>query len=359
MEFGGVSGRIDVREVRIGHRRHVRREHGTLFEGAADEDVLRILFLAFDEFGDRVLEEAGRHARRTDGPDLLLVAHENRGGLGRHLVRGVQKRLQPRERAHAVVVPVPGDQRAVEPHFARHSSRHDLQFRAEKVLFRHIVGCLQIGDETRFVRFGLPVLRRRRPREDVQILGREEFVARLLRLVVAEVRQNVADHEHRIARLVPDLDLDLRAVLAHDGPVERERQDEPLVLLDPAVDVAVEIDVPALLVERFRLEVEPRRVRMAAHDLESGRRERFAPDDRREKRAVLVAPVDLVAGLERFERIQFLEARLAQKADAFGVAPALGLGDAEIAHVPGAVVLKRTIDILFVHRQFSFLNGFF
>ena len=102
----------------------------------------------------------------------------------------------------------------------------DLELGAHEILFSHLVGLLEIRDEAVLVGLGIVArlvallgLGVRRPRQHVEIFGRIELVARLLGLVVAEVRQDVADEEHGIARLVADLDLHLRAVLANDRAI--------------------------------------------------------------------------------------------------------------------------------------------
>ena len=236
------------------------------------------------------------------------------------------------------------DQRAIEADFARHSGGNDLELGAHEVLFSHLVGLLEVRDEAILVGLGIVArlvallgLRVGRPREHVEIFGGIELVARLLGLIVAEVRKNVADEEHGIAFLVADLDLHLRAVLADDRAVERERPHEPLVLLDAAIHVAVEIDVAALLVDRFRLEVETRRVGVAADDLDANFGDLLLADHCRHDRTVFIAAVNLVASLERLEGGNLLEAALFKKPHALGVAAALRFSNAQIAHVFCAV----------------------
>ena len=151
--------------------------------------------------------------------------------------------------------------------------------------------------------------------------------------------------------IVPDGDLDLGAVLAHDRAVQRQRQRQPLVLLDAAVHVAVEIDAAALFVKRLRLEIEPRRVRVAADDLEPRVGDLLPADHRRHHRAVLVTAIDLVARLENLERGKLLETARLQKANALGIAPTLRLRNAQISHILCRVFLQR--HILHFHGEYN------
>ena len=255
---------------------------------------------------------------------------------------------------------VAGDERAVEADLARHSGGHDLELGAEEVLLVDAVLPLQVGDEPGAVGAGGAVgavlallLPRRGPADGVEVLGGEELVAGLLGLVLAEMRQDVGDHEDGVVPAVAHGDLDAGAVLADDGAVERERQGEPLVLLDAAVDVAVEVDDTALFVDRARLEVEPRRVGVAADHLDAGLGDAPAADDGGHDGAVLAAAPDAVAWLERPERAELAEAGGLEHAHALGVAAAGGLGDAEVPEVFGDVLVERNGLGLLIHHSSS------
>ena len=233
------------------------------------------------------------------------------------MVGSVDERLEPRERAHAVVMTVASDERTVKADFARHPGGNNFELGGEEIVFVDLVGLLKVSDEVGLPGLGLVAipssvaserrpyrflgLRVGRPREDIEIFSGEKLVARLLRLVLAEMGKDVADHEDGVAWRIAHRDVDLRAVLADDRSVERERHHEPLVLLYPAVDVAVEVDVAALLVERPRLEVEARRIGMAADDLEAGFGDFSPADHGSHDGSALVAAVDLVAGLQCLE----------------------------------------------------------
>ena len=226
----------------------------------------------------------------------------------------------------------------VKADITRHPRWNDLQLSTEQIVLADLVRLLEIFDETR-LRLRVLAVRKRCPTDGIEVFRREKLVAFLLRLVLAEMRQNVGNHEDGIAVVVADGDENLRAVLADNRPVQRERQREPLVLLDSAVHVAVEVDAPALLVERFRLKIEPRRVRMAADDLETSLGDFPFADDSRHHRPVLIASIDLVSGLQRLKGRNFSETLRLQETDALRIAAARRLGDAQIAHVFFAVLL--------------------
>ena len=230
------------------------------------------------------------------------------------------------------------DERLVEPDVPRHPSGNDLQLSTEQIVLADLVRLLEIVDKTR-LRLRVLAVRKRCPTDGIKVFRREKLVAFLLRLVLAEVRQDVGDHEDWIIRLVADLDENLRAVRADNRPVKGERQREPLVLLDAAVHVAVEVDAAALFVKRFRLEVETWRIRVPADDLESRLGDFPLADDSRHHRPVLIASIDLVAGLQRLERRNLPEALGLQQPHALRVASARRLGDAQIAHVFFTVLL--------------------
>ena len=316
-----VAGGVHILEMRIGRRRHVRRQHRGPFQAAPHVDVI-LRALTHKHLGDGVLEEARLHARRTHRPDLLLVAHHDGGGHRRHAFQ-LQQRGEPGIGAHAVIVPIRRDERTVEPDFARHPRRYDLQLRREEVRLLHAKLLLDKLQQLILLADGC---------DHIEIFGREELLDGLLLQVVGQMRQQVGDHEDGITRPIAERDLHLRAILLHDRAVERQRQHKPLVLLDAAVDVRVEIDHAVLLVQRFRLEVETRRVRMAAHHADAVGDRLFA-DHRRHHRLAVVAAVHPVAGLERLEGRNLPEPGLLQKLHRLRVGAALRLGDGEVVHV--------------------------
>ena len=245
---------------------------------------------------------------------------------------------------------VAGYELAVEAYLARHSRRHDLELCAKKVFLVDGVSLLEVCDKALLVGLRASVafrallgLCQRAPAHWVEVLRREEFAYGLFLLVLAEVGKDVGYHEDGVAGVVADRDLHLGAVLPDYSSIEGERKRKPLVFLYAPVYVAVEIDDAALLVDRARLQVEARRIRVAAYDLEPDFRDWLAADHGRHHRPVLAAAEDLVSGLEGLERAKLLEALCLQKPYAFRIAAPLRLCDAEISHVFAAVFIHRQI----------------
>ena len=77
-----------------------------------------------------------------------------------------------------------------------------------------------------------------------------------LHLLSGKVDQKIAHAEYRITRLVSDTHFDHGAVLFRNDAVQSQRQCHPLVLLDTAVIMGLEIREAALLKEGMLLEIE-------------------------------------------------------------------------------------------------------
>ena len=94
--------------------------------------------------------------------------------------------------------------------------------------------------------------------EDVQVLALHHLVGLLRHLLAGQVDQQVGDAEHRIVRVVAHLGVHHGAVFLRDHAVQRQRQRDPLVVLDAAVIMRIEQREPVRLVQRVLLEVEAR-----------------------------------------------------------------------------------------------------
>ena len=167
---------------------------------------------------------------------------------------------------------------------------------------------------------------------------------RLLHLVAREVDEQVGDAEHRVVGILAHADLDGGAVFLAHHAVQRQRGGDPVVGLDAAVVVRVQVGHVAGLVERVLLEVEARRVDVRAEDAQAVL-ERGGADVDEHEGLVVAGGVDLVAGLEGAAcgtgRVERDVARLLGELDAGGDALALGLvlGD------EGAVVAAELLEL--------------
>ena len=117
------------------------------------------------------------------------------------------------------------------------------------------------------------------------------------------MRQQIGDDELRLIRLAANSDVDRAAVLKRDGTVQLQRDRDPLVLLDAAVIVRLEIRQLRILIHRRLLEVEARRVDVRARD-HAAAVERLLPEHGQHKRLAAVVDIHLRARLQRHaERI--------------------------------------------------------
>ena len=76
--------------------------------------------------------------------------------------------------------------------------------------------------------------------------------------------QEVRHAEDGVALFLADADLDDRAIFLDDDAVQSERQRDPLVLLDAAVVMRVEVSEAAVLVGRGLPDVEAARIDVRA-----------------------------------------------------------------------------------------------
>ena len=149
--------------------------------------------------------------------------------------------------------------------------------------------------------------------------------------------EQVGHAEHRVARVLAHPHVHHRAVLLRHHAVQRQRQRHPLVRLDAAVVVRIEVRQAVCLGERVLLEVEARRVDVRAEDVHAlGKRPRA--EMRQDERLAMRERPHLVA---RFERAPFAH-RLGEAA----VAARLGLRDRRGGALALGFVLADEIDVV-------------
>lgn len=110
--------------------------------------------------------------------------------------------------------------------------------------------------------------------------------------------QKVRDAEHRIVLGLADGHAHHFAVLLRDHAVQRQRPRDPLILLQPAVIVRVQIGQIAVLVERILLDVDARGVDVRAEYVHA-LLQQFAAQHKGEKGLVHPVQIDARAGRER------------------------------------------------------------
>ena len=348
---GGVLGLELAGVARIEAGGHVRGEHTAAGERAA-QGQRAILAGERHDLGDGVLEEAARHTGGTHGADLLLVdderdaraLHVGHIDLGEHGGVG----------ADAVVVAIAQNHGTVEAHVAGGAGGHDLDLGGEEVLLLDVVLLLEDVQEHLLdgllggVLVVLVKLDGTAAHDHVEDLGIDGVLGRLGHLLTREVDQQVGDGKDRVVCLVADVDVDGGAVLFADDAHECERGGYPVVALDAAVVVRVEVGHVAGLEGGILLKVQARRVHVGAQDVKALLERGGAQVDEHKVLAV-VGGVHLVACLELAafgdHGLQIDVTRLLGHLDAGLDAQALGLVLAQKLLIAAAKLLEL-LDLL-------------
>ena len=272
-----------------------------------------VLLLA--EVGHEGLKRLRLHAGHAIGADLLFVGKDAHGRALRRAVK-VEDGTQLSVGAHAVILTVSADHAAVKADVARRERRHGGEFRRQEVLFRDAVLIIEQRQHGELHAVAPLAGIRHTADDDVERLARDAFFHGLAHLILAEVRQQIGDDELRLIRLAADSDVDRAAVLERDGTVQLQRDRDPLVLLDAAVIVRLEIRQLRILIHRRLLEVEARRVDVCARD-HTAVIERLLTEHGQHERLAAVVDIHLRARLQlHAERVRH-EARLLRHADRF------------------------------------------
>ena len=302
----GVKGRADV-----------RREAKALGKAVAQRDVLLLA-----EVGHEGLKRLRLHAGHAVGADLFFIGEDTHGRALRRAVK-VEDGAQLGIGAHAVVLTVGADHAAVKADVARRERRHGGQLRRQEVLLRDAVFIIEQGQHGELHTVAPLAGIRHAADDDVECLARDALFHGLAHLILAEVRQQIGDDKLRLVRLAADGDIDRAAVLERDGAVQLQRDRDPLVLLDAAVIVRLEIRQLRVLVHRRLLEIKARRVDVRARD-HAAVVERLLTEHGQHERLAAVVDIHLRARLQlHAERIRH-EARVLRHADRFLDGLALG-----------------------------------
>ena len=107
---------------------------------------------------------------------------------------------------------------------------------------------------------------RQRADEHIELFALDDLVRRLLELFLRQMHEEIGPAERRVGCLLADDDVERRAVFLDDDAMQRQGKRDPLVLLDAAVVMRVEVAEAAVLVERVLLDVEAARVDVCAEN---------------------------------------------------------------------------------------------
>ena len=252
---------------------------------------------------------------------------------------------------------------AVQTHVAGLACGHDLQLGGEEVLLLHAVLLLQDVQHALLHGVLVAVGYRAAAHDQIELLALDELACVALHLILRQMGQQIGDAEHRIVRVLADDHVHPRAVLLHDHAVQRERLGDPLVLLDAAVVVGIQIGQVGILIEGVLLHVDAGGIDVRAQDVHALLHRLFADDEQQENLVHPVA-VHLVAGLElpvlRHALVQIQEAALFGLRAADRGALALGLSVIqEGAVVPGkGLQAIQRLRIVFLPHILAFHGSF-
>ena len=188
------------------------------------------------------------HSGCTVGSDLLLVCKD--AAVGSVTGLALHHCNQRCVGAHAVVLAVSENQGLVETDVAGLACGNQLELGGCKIILRDSVFLLEeLQHLLLAVARGILVLLGIlivlnvgiAGHDGIELFGFDEVGCGLLHLLLGDVRQDVGDAEDGILGVVSDGDLDLGAVGLEDHAVDCKRAGHPLVFLDSAVVVRVQI----------------------------------------------------------------------------------------------------------------------
>ena len=290
VEQGVVALVADLGEVGVEGVGHV----GGQAEGVG-EAVGKLHALGIAQAAHEVLEELALHAGNAHGADLFLVGQDAHGSLGGILngKQGVQLCVS----AYPVVVAVGAQQAAVQTHLPAAAGGDNGQFGRQKVGLDQAVLLVEQLHDVQLHQVGAFAFQRLGAQQHVQLLAFDALGQGLLHLIGGQVNQKVGDHQYGIVVIFTDGDGNDAAVLAVHHTVQSQGDGGPLVLLDAAVVVGLEVGDFAVLVQGIGLNVHPGRVHMGGADVDAlGKR--LGANHCQSDGFIPVVIVDLVTGLD-------------------------------------------------------------
>ena len=136
---------------------------------------------------------------------------------------------------------VAADERAIETNLTHLKCGHCSELGRQKILLDDAVAVVEDAHYAQLHSVASVVGVRHAADENIKALAGYALLHGLLHLILAEVRQKVCDDKLGILRLTADGDIDDLAVFERHNAVQLERNGHPLVLLDTAVVVGLEV----------------------------------------------------------------------------------------------------------------------
>ena len=260
--IGAVLLLKDLPEGRIIGRADIGGKHAAVFQRPAVAK-LRKLSHSFQKLRHTVLKESGLHTGGTDASDLFLV-HQQTAGCSCRCLCKLQDRQQRGVGADTVVLSISRDHAAVQSAFSGFSCRNHLQLRGEEILFFKIIFFFQdakdILFDSLFFLFVCLCRQRSAADQDIQLFSFDYLSRFFLHLLGSQMRKKIADVQDRIVFILPDHNIQDRTVFFCHNAVDRKRKGHPLVFLDSAVIMRVQISQVRILIQRVLLDIQSGRI---------------------------------------------------------------------------------------------------
>ena len=242
-----------------------------------------------------ILKGTALHTADTHGTNLLLVCQNADGGVGGDGVH-VEDGLQLCIGAHPVVVTVGCQQAAIQTHLTALTGGHNGQLGAAEIVFHNAVLLVQQLHHIQLHQVSAFALQRLSAQNHIQLLTGNDLTGGLAHLVGCQVNQQVGDHQDGIVLVLTDGDGDGGAVLAAHNAMDGQRHAGPLILLDAAIVVGLEVGNFAVLIQGLGLHVHAGGVHMGSADVGTlGKR--LLANHGNHKALAAVVQIDLIAGL--------------------------------------------------------------
>ena len=190
----------------------------------------------------------------------------------------------------------------IEAEFTGAASGHDLDLGGEEILFLDVVLFLEDGKDrflNGFLFLFVRALNGLGADDNVQRLAFDNNGALLAHLVRGKMREQVGDADHGVLGVLADNDVHKAAVLLGNHAMHRKGHCDPLILLDAAIIMRVQIRKAGFLIHGVLLEVDAGRVDMRAHDVHTLFKGLLANHEKHDGLAHAVG-VDAIARAELF-----------------------------------------------------------
>ena len=213
----------------------------------------------------RILKDSGMHAAGTDAADFFFI-YQNTAGCAFRCLIFIQERHQRCERTDSVILTVADNHAPIKAQFSGFARRHHFQFRRDEIFFFKTVlffqnsadicgnGVLLLFLLLFAVRFTL----RDASNQNIQRFPLHNLRGGFRQLLPRQVNQQIRNGKYGIRILLSYGNIHPAAVLSNHNSVNCQRKRHPLILLDAAVIMGVQISESTILVQRILFHIHSR-----------------------------------------------------------------------------------------------------